>query len=94
MEWDGDWSEVSSETERTWLEEELAREVCPTHSLYGVRAVALGRRWRRDDVLFHLEDGRFAQVHLTRRPESNPLWPSTEFFASFDAWLAIPVEDR
>lgn len=92
--WDGDWSEVTSETERKWLQEELTRELCPTHVLYGIGAVALGRRWRRDDVLFGLEDGRFAQVHLTRRPEGNPMWPSTDIYASFAAWQAVPIEDR
>lgn len=92
--WDGDWSGVTSANERRELEKELARELRPGHVLYGVQATAIGRRWRRDDVLFELGDGRFAQVHLTRRPESNPAWPATEIYDSFEDWTAVPVEDR
>ena len=92
--WHGDWSEVTSANERRDLEEELARELSPGHVLYGVHATAMGRRWRRDDVLFVLGDGRFAQVHLTRRQESNRAWPSTDVYDSFEDWKAVPVEDR
>ena len=92
--WQGDWYEVTGANERRELEEELARELCPSHVLYGVHATALGRRWRRDDVLFELGDGRFAQVHLTRRQESNPGCPSTDIYNSFKDWKAVPVEDR
>lgn len=93
-EWDGDWSAIESETERKSLEAELARELCPEHLLYGLEASALARRWRRDDILFRLGDGRFAQVHLTHRLETDPQWPSTDIYPSFEAWKAIPVEDR
>ncbi|ATY34377.1 hypothetical protein [Sphingomonas psychrotolerans] len=85
---------MTSETERQELDEELVRELSPGHVLYGSRASAMGRRWRRDDVLFRLEDGRYAQVHLTRREETNPFWPSTDLFASFADWQSVPVEDR
>jgi len=64
------------------------------HILYGVEAVAIGRRWRRDDVLFQLSDGRFAQVHLTRPPETNPDFPDTQIYTSFGNWKSVPVEDR
>jgi hypothetical protein len=92
--WEGDWYEVTSETEKRWLEDELVSELSPGHVLYGVAAAALGRRWRRDDVLFRLPDGRCARLHLTRRKESNPAWPSTDIFESFADWKALPIEDR
>jgi hypothetical protein len=92
--WDGDWYKVTSETERQELESELARELTPGHALYGISAGALGRRWRRDDVLFQLADGRYAQLHLTRRKENDPAWPSTDIYDSFADWKAVPVEDR
>ena len=92
--WDGDWSAIVSISERESLEKELQRELCSTHILYGIEAAAIGRRWRRDDVLFLLPDGRFAQVHLTRRRETNPRWPDTQIYASFEAWKSVPVEDR
>jgi len=56
--------------------------------------VAVGRRWRRDDVLFRLEDGRYVRLHLTRHKESNPALPTTDIYASFDEWKALPLEDR
>ena len=92
--WDGDWYSIDSASEREWAEDELRQELCPEHVLYGLEATAVGRRWRRDDVLFRLSDGRFAQVHLTRRPEAHPRWPDTQTYATFEDWQAVPVEDR
>ena len=93
-EWDGDWSAIVSMSEREGLDNELQRELCSAHILYGLEATAIGRRWRRDDVLFLLSDGRLAQVHLTRRPETNPHFPDTQIYTSFDDWKSVPVEDR
>ena len=93
-EWDGDWSAIVCMSERESLEKELQRELCSSHILYGIEAAAIGRRWRRDDVLFLLRDGRLAQVHLTWRQETNPVWPDTQIYASFEEWKSVPVEDR
>ena len=92
--WEGDWYEITSESERCELDEELRREVCPEHPLYGIESLAVGRRYRRDDVLFRLGDGRYAQVHLTRRKETSPDWPSTDIYDSLDDWRSVPVVDR
>jgi hypothetical protein len=92
--WDGDWYGIESATEREWAASELQRELCPEHILFGLEASAIGRRWRRDDLLFRLSDGRLAQVHLTRRSETNPEWPDTQVYATFEDWQAVPVEDR
>jgi len=92
--WDGDWYAITSEAERRELDEELRREVCPGHPLHSIDSSAVGRRCRRDDVLFRLSDGRYAQVHLTRRKEASPDWPSTDIYDSFDAWKSVPVNDR
>jgi hypothetical protein len=93
LEWDGDWGSVST-GDAAWAEEELRRELAPGHVLFDQRWVALGRRWRRDDFLFRLGDGRFAQVHLTRHVETDPRWPAAEIFESFEHWKAVPAEDR
>lgn len=93
-EWDGDWNAIESVTERRELEEELLREAHPAHILHGHTATALGRRWRRDDILFLLDDRRFAQVHLTWHPETKPNWPSTDIFPTFEAWKAVLIADR
>lgn len=51
------------------LELELSREVSVNHPLYGVKAVAIGRRRDNDDVLFFLLEHQppLAVVHLTWR---------------------------
>ena len=92
--WDGDWESIADEGERSRLKKELCRELCPTHVLYGLKVTALGRRRRRDDVLFRLADGRLAQVYLTYRAETDPRWPWTDVFQSFEAWQAVPPVDR
>jgi hypothetical protein len=89
---DRDWEPAGGD--REWAETELLREVFPGHLLFGVRATAIARRWRRDDFLFRLEDGRFAQVHLTRHVETDPRWPGAEIYKTFEDWKAVPVEDR
>jgi len=65
---------------------ELSREICSEHILYNVPACALGRRTDKDDFLFQIESvsGRFAVVHLTWQKETNPQWPSTSVFNSFE----------
>ena len=39
-----------------------------------------------DDVLFHLDNEKFAVVHLTRtsQRQTDKHWPTTEFFDSWD----------
>jgi hypothetical protein len=92
--WDADWSAINDPDEARRLERELAREVAPTHVLSGRKVTAIGRRARRDDVLFRLDDGTFAQVHLTWSVERDPFWPRTERYASFAEWQAVLPEDR
>ncbi|TRW95232.1 hypothetical protein FNJ84_16960 [Paracoccus sp. M683] len=81
-------------SERESLTKELKRELSPAHILHGVDLVAIGRKARRDDVLFRLHDGRVAQVHLTWRPETDPIWPFTVIYADFEDWKSVPVADR
>lgn len=92
--WDAEWDGIDDPADADALARELAREVCGDHVLFGRQVTAIGRRRKRDDVLFRLDDGTFAQVHLTWNVERSPLWPSTEFFPDFAAWQAVPPEDR
>jgi len=71
------------------LTAELSSELIPKHVLYGLRARAVAVRIDRDDVLFEIEsvDMALAVVHLTWRKESNPRWPTTRFFASWEQWV-------
>jgi hypothetical protein len=79
------WFSPSPESARQF-EHELQRELCPQHILYNIPARAIARKDRRDDFLFKIPDNCFAQVHLTWQQETNPFWPSTELFSSFEAW--------
>lgn len=70
---------------------ELAREVGPSHPLFGLHAIPLGRRRDSDDVLFALPESQkpLALVHLTwsGRRETDSQWPFTKFFSSWDDWI-------
>lgn len=92
--WDGDWRGIDDPDEARALERELARELCAAHVLSGRTANAIGRCNTTDDVLFRLEDGSLAQVHLTWNVERDPRWPATELYADFAAWQAVAPEDR
>ena len=65
---------------------EAFREIGPDHELSGNRLRAIAKCAGCDDVIFGLDDGTFAIVHLTwtGRPESPP-WPSTRRLGSFTA---------
>ena len=73
---------------KTYLEEELLREISEKHILYGKKVNAIAHRQDCDDVLFELTDDpyRYAVVHLTWRIESNPEWPSTSLYKD---WLDL-----
>lgn len=61
---------------------ELRREVSKTHPLASHEPRPIARRYDRDDVLFALEAGGWAIVHLTwrRAVEPDQSWPLTQFF--------------
>jgi hypothetical protein len=90
MNWLVPWHPVPADSIDDSLAQELSRECCCTHVLSGISVRAEGTRQDCDDVLFRLLDGsnRFAVVHLTfaQHPESNPLWPDTRIFASWEAF--------
>src|SRR5438067_3032251 len=73
------------------FELELAKEAGFGHPLYGRKAVTVGRRVDRDDVLFFLpgNDCPLAVVHLTwaGQRESSPNWPHITFYSSLEDWI-------
>jgi len=71
------------------LSDRLADQVPEGHLLYGLKATALATRCDRDDVLFEVEGGtaRLAVVHMTWRKETDPHWPTTTLFDSWDQWV-------
>ena len=76
------------------LESELPEE----HVLHGLKVRAVATRIDRDDVLFEIEGSEMplAVVHMTWRKETNPHWPHTRLFPSWNDWVAnemLPAHD-
>lgn len=89
VQWLVPWHAVENGDRRSALESELRHELAPTHVLFKSRVTVLALRQDRDDVLFSLEDGRVAEVHLTwrRGMETDPRWPKTVIFPSLAVWV-------
>jgi hypothetical protein len=85
------WREVRDE-ERAELTAALRLEMIEGHVLACESADALARREGADDVLFALDDGRVAEVHLTWTAPSGPSWPATMIFEDVAAWSNSKVE--
>ena len=60
-----------------------------THVLHGLAVAAVAARIDRDDVLFEVVGGEMplVVVHLTAKKETDPRWPSTRFFRSWEDWV-------
>ena len=71
------------------LSERLQSKVPEKHVLHGLKVRAIATRIDRDDVLFEIEGGEMhlAVVHMTWRKESDPRWPDTKLFHSWDDWV-------
>jgi len=72
------------------LERELALEVGPRHPLFDCPARAVAQREDCDDVLFLLNDGGWAIVHLTwrRAQEESEDFPACIRYETSDAAMA------
>lgn len=92
--WPVDWQAIDNPVSRSSFEAELARELPADHVLSGRIVTALARRLDRDDFLFRLDDGSFAQVHLTWSVEADPRWPGTEMYSSFGDWERSVAADQ
>jgi len=85
------WTDVRQSAEGVNLEAELAREVPAEHVLAGVPVKAVAARKLRKEIVYSLPDGRWAWVHLTWAPETDPGWPRTVLTES---WAALVDELR
>ncbi len=85
FEWKRPWEKFPGNTPE---DDELARETAPGHPMFGMPVRTIAARIDCDDYLFEMLDGsgRYAVVHLTWRKESDPAWPHTEIYASFQEW--------
>jgi hypothetical protein len=81
--------------EGSGYENALMTETAPEHPLYDKRAIAVGARVDRDDVLYLLPDEPqpLAVVSLTWAsapsddPEERAVVPETVFYSSLEDWL-------
>jgi hypothetical protein len=81
------WQALSPERAEHFLRE-LENELDVHHPLYGVELKPIALSTQADDVLFQLNDGRVAMVHLTwkSRPETPP-WPHHTIYLTFEDWV-------
>jgi hypothetical protein len=58
------------------------------HPWYGTKLTAIAHSRAADDVLFRIEDGGVADVHLTwsGQVEQTP-WPDHDVYASVEEWV-------
>jgi len=74
-----DWDIIDAGSESKWLVQ-LNAELSQTHPLYRRATKALARCYARDDVLYRLEDGKCAIVHLTYSRDNVDGWPRFVMF--------------
>lgn len=84
----GEWWEVQG-TDAAELEQELQREAPEGHVLHGLSVQAVGARRHLTDVVFWVPSlEQWALVHLSRRVETDPRWPSTVCTRHWDELVA------
>jgi hypothetical protein len=68
------------------LTDQLEREIGKTHVLHGKTTKTLARRQDNDDVLFLVDNEKFAVVHLTwaSQRQTDNRWPTTQLFDNWD----------
>lgn len=91
LDWPSYWNASVPENWLLTLEVELRRELPVGHALHGRRCVAKAIGRDPDDVVFELEDGSLAAVHLTWKAETNALWP---FALLFDDLKSVGQADE
>ena len=89
VEWLIPWHPIVNADEQRGLVSELRRELPQGHPLFGSDVSPIARRQDRDDVLFNLNDGRVAIVHLTWSGKAEPTakFRLTTFFDSVDSFV-------
>ncbi|WP_133487720.1 hypothetical protein [Aliiroseovarius marinus] len=79
--------------QKLYFQRALKRQMAPGHVLQGRRFRAVAKDASSDDVLYILDDGQAAVVHLTWTKETSAAWPSTALYPSLsDFVMAIGDE--
>ena len=94
MRWPAAWRAVVDPAERDALLAQLNVEIPAGHVLYGKALGVIARRDDSDDVVVSLDDGRFAEIHLTwaPRPDLSAAFPSATLYASFAEWKVAAAD--
>jgi hypothetical protein len=89
VEWRIPWHPIVNADEQRGLLAELRRELPQAHPLYGSNVTSIARRQDCDDVLFRIDDGRVAIVHLTFSGKTEPTaeLPWTTIFESLELFV-------
>ncbi len=82
------WIVIRDDRRSELLVGQVRSDLPPSHPFYGAGLKAVAERSDRDDVLFEIEGGQetLAVVHLTWHKETDPRWPSTRLFDSWEQW--------
>ena len=86
LRWREPWALLSPDR-RIPLERELEREISPGHPLHGKATTAAAARIDCDDVLFVVEGGGLAIVHLTWSRETSSRWPHTVMVSDIETFV-------
>jgi hypothetical protein len=87
IEWIDPWEQI--ENGGPDLVTELQKELPLQHVLYGLKVSAIAHRIDCDDVLFQVDDGSFAIVHLTwsGKQDKNVKFPWTIKYSDIDEFI-------
>jgi hypothetical protein len=88
MFWPPHYTPIDDPEQRRGFENQLSRELTPSHLLFGVPVTAIARGLNEDSVLFALCDGtwRVAAVHLTWTSHERDPWPNATMYDSLEDW--------
>ena len=78
-----DWDLIDSTSDSKWLAE-LNAELSNTHPLYQKAVKSIARCYPQDDVLYQLENGEYAIVHLTYSHTNVDGWPRFILFENLN----------
>lgn len=88
LEWPEPWWFLKDEHDLILgLQKELLLEVGPKHPLWELKPMVLARSETNDDIIVHLNDGRFASVHLVWHgciDQKQELYPSSQIFSGIE----------
>lgn len=81
------------DTEKNSYVSEAYREIAQYHPLYGIKLTVLAKSEANDDVLFYMEHGQFAVIHLTYSQNQTSGFPRYKILDTYDEVKAYLEQD-